>query len=88
VYFQDAWRVAQGAGPGWTWDNRNSFAAAEHEPDRRIDYIFVGHVRPEGTGRVETSRVVCDRSITGTFASDHFGLAADISDGGGSTVRA
>jgi endonuclease/exonuclease/phosphatase family metal-dependent hydrolase len=78
VYFQDAWRVAGGAGPGWTWDNRNSFAAAEHEPDRRIDYVFVGHVRPDGAGRVEAARVVCDRSLTGTFASDHFGICADI----------
>src|SRR3981081_352134 len=38
AYFQEAWRVAGGAGPGYTWDNRNSFAALDREPDGRIDY--------------------------------------------------
>lgn len=78
VYFQDAWRVAGGAGPGWTWDNRNPFAAAEHEPDRRIDYVLVGWRRGSGAGRVESARVVCDRALTGTFASDHLGLYVEL----------
>lgn len=81
VYFQDAWRVAGGAGPGWTWDNRNSFAAADREPDRRIDYVFVGwRSQPKGPGRVESARVVCDRALTGTFASDHFGLFVEVAE--------
>ncbi|MEY2567203.1 MAG: hypothetical protein QOE35_1732, partial [Actinomycetota bacterium] len=66
--------------PGFTWDNRNPFAAAEHEPDRRIDYVLVGWRRDSGAGRVESARVVCDRALTGTFASDHFGLVADITE--------
>lgn len=78
VYFQDAWRVAGGAGHGWTWDNRNPFAAAEHEPDRRIDYVLVGWRRGSGAGRVESARVVCDRALTGTFASDHLGLYVEL----------
>jgi endonuclease/exonuclease/phosphatase family metal-dependent hydrolase len=78
TYFQDAWRVAGGRGPGWTWDNRDPFADAVHEPDRRIDYIYVGWRRPSGAGRVESARVVCDRALTGTFASDHFGLLAEV----------
>ena len=80
VYYQDAWRVAGGAGPGWTWDNRNNFAAGDREPDRRIDYIFSGWRRDgaAGAGRVESARVVCNRALTGTFASDHFGLLAEI----------
>ena len=80
VYFQDAWRVAGDEGPGWTWANRNTFAAAEHEPDRRIDYVFVGWRRSGGAGLVTSAQVVCDRSLTGTFASDHFGICADIAD--------
>jgi endonuclease/exonuclease/phosphatase family metal-dependent hydrolase len=79
TYFQDAWRVAGGRGPGWTWDNRNSFAVHDQEPDRRIDYIYVGWRRDGGVGRIESARVVCDRALTGTFASDHFGLLAEIS---------
>jgi endonuclease/exonuclease/phosphatase family metal-dependent hydrolase len=77
VYYQDAWRVAGARGPGWTWDNRNPYAHTVREPDRRIDYVFVGW-RHNAKGRVESARVVCDRALTRTFASDHFGLVADI----------
>ena len=78
TYFQDAWRVAGSDGPGWTWDNRDPFAAAEHEPDRRIDYVFVGWRREGGAGRVERAEVVCGEALSGTFASDHFGVVADL----------
>lgn len=80
TYYQDAWRVAPGRGDGFTWDNRNTNAAVEREPDRRIDYIFSGWDpdRPKGAGRVAFSAVVCDRALTGAFASDHFGLFAEI----------
>ena len=69
-----------GKGDGFTWDNRNTNAAAEREPDRRIDYIFSGWdpERPKGAGRIAFSAVVCDRALTGAFASDHFGLFAEI----------
>ena len=84
VYFQDGWRVAGGGGgqaadPGWTWDNRNPFAAVALEPDRRIDYVFVGWRRDSGAGRVEACRVVCNRALGGTYASDHYGLLAELS---------
>lgn len=78
TYFQDAWRVAGGRGAGWTWDNRNPFAARAGEPDRRIDYVFVGWRKEGGAGRVLRTEVVCDVARTGTFASDHFGLLADL----------
>ena len=78
TYWQDAWRVAGGRDPGWTWDNRNPFAAAEHEPNRRIDYVFSGWRRDGGAGCVESCRVVCDRSFSGTFPTDHFGVFAEI----------
>jgi endonuclease/exonuclease/phosphatase family metal-dependent hydrolase len=77
VYYQDAWRVAGARGPGFTWDNRNPYAFTVREPDRRIDYVFVGW-RNDAKGRVESARVICDRALTGTFASDHFGLLAEI----------
>ena len=80
TYYQDAWRVAGGRGEGFTWDNRNINAAAEREPDRRIDYIFSGWRKDntKGAGRVAFACVVCDRALTGAFASDHFGLFAEI----------
>ena len=79
IYYQDAWRVAGGRGPGFTWDNRNPYAHTVREPDRRIDYVFVGW-RHDAKGRIESARVVCDRVLTTTFASDHFGLLAEIAD--------
>ncbi len=79
VYYQDAWRVAGGREPGWTWDNRNPYAHAVREPDRRIDYVFVGW-RHDAKGRVESARVICDRVLTKTFASDHFGVLAEIAN--------
>src|SRR5215211_2697244 len=51
LVFIDAWRAA-GTGPGMTWDNRNQFAAADCEPDRRIDYVLVGYPRDHGLGQV------------------------------------
>ena len=80
TYYQDAWRVAGGRGEGFTWDNRNINAAVEREPDRRIDYIFSGW-RKDGTsgaGRIAFACVACDRALTGAFASDHFGLFAEV----------
>jgi endonuclease/exonuclease/phosphatase family metal-dependent hydrolase len=79
VYYQDAWRVAGSRGPGFTWDNRNPYAHTVREPDRRIDYVFVGW-RHDAKGRVESARVVCDRVLTKTFASDHFGVYAEVAD--------
>ena len=87
TYFQEAWRVSGRREPGYTWDNRNPFAAAAFEPDRRIDYVFSGWRKAGGAGRIESTEVVCDRALTGTFASDHFGVITDISMGdAGSTV--
>jgi endonuclease/exonuclease/phosphatase family metal-dependent hydrolase len=78
TYYQDAWRVAGGREPGFTWSNENPYAAAEFEPDRRIDYVFAGWRRDDGRGRITACSVVCDRPLTGTWPSDHFGLLADI----------
>jgi endonuclease/exonuclease/phosphatase family metal-dependent hydrolase len=82
AYFQDAWRVAGKGGPGWTWDNRNRFAAYAFEPDRRIDYILVGLADSHGRGWIESVRVVMDQAHGAkgaeVFPSDHFGVLADI----------
>lgn len=80
TYWQDAWRVAGGTSAGITWSNDNPFAAQEHEPERRIDYVFVGWRREDGRGRVSACSVVCDRPLTGTWPTDHFGVLADVAD--------
>lgn len=78
VYFQDAWRVAGDSSPGFTWDNRNGFAAFMHEPNRRIDYILVGLPDSSGRGSVESVRVVLNESHHDVFPSDHFGVLAEV----------
>ncbi|MCC7075699.1 MAG: endonuclease/exonuclease/phosphatase family protein [Acidimicrobiia bacterium] len=78
VAWQDAWRAA-GSGDGLTWDNRNPFATKDHEPRRRLDYIWVGLPdQTNGRGRVLHARLVCDVPLTGTYASDHLGVMAEI----------
>lgn len=80
--FYDAWRVAGDGGPGVTWSNRNTYAAAALEPDRRIDYVLVGYpVRTRqgyGIGRIEACRVVADDERDGVWPSDHFGVYAEL----------
>jgi endonuclease/exonuclease/phosphatase family metal-dependent hydrolase len=86
VYFNDAWRVAPAlagvAGAaredGMTWSNRNPYARAVFEPDRRIDYIFTGMPRHDGVGAVEQCRVVCNEEKGGVWPSDHFGVYAEL----------
>jgi len=78
TYFQDAWEIAGGGGPGYTWDNRNRFAAYAYEPDRRIDYVLVGPPDAHGRGLVQAARLVFDRPEDDVFASDHFGLVAEL----------
>jgi len=78
AYFQDAWRVAGGGGPGHTWDNANTYAALAFEPSRRIDYVLVGLPDALGRGVVESARVVLCEPRDGVFPSDHFGLLAEV----------
>lgn len=79
--FYDAWSVAGDGGPGYTWSNRNSFAAIALEPERRIDYIFSGYpirmTEEHGIGKAEVCRIVCDDEVDGIWPSDHFGLYAE-----------
>ena len=80
VLFYDAWEVAGDGGPGITWSNRNDYARSAFEPDRRIDYIFVGYPRVDRLGRLETCRVVCDDETSGIWPTDHFGVYAEFCD--------
>jgi endonuclease/exonuclease/phosphatase family metal-dependent hydrolase len=78
TYFQDAWRIAGDGGPGYTWDNRNTYAAYMFEPNRRIDYIFVGLADMQGRGRIRSVRVVMNERSDRAFPSDHFGVLAEV----------
>lgn len=78
VYFQDAWRMTHPRDPGFTWDNRNPYAATAWDADRRIDYVLVGHAMPDGRGRVESAALAFTEPAAGVFPSDHFGLVVDV----------
>lgn len=82
VQFYDAWRIAGDGGPGYTWSNRNDYARIALEPERRLDYVFVGYpVRlgdGYGLGHVERCAVVCDDAKDGVWPSDHFGVYAEL----------
>src|SRR5205823_3022429 len=71
--FQDAWRVAGDGTGGCTWDNRNHYAAAASERDRRIDYVLVGR-----GARITSARLAFTEPAGDVFASDHFGVVVDV----------
>jgi len=70
--------MAGDGGPGFTWSKGNPYAAADLEPDRRIDYIFTGWPSRNGVGQILCCRVVCDEESEGVWPSDHFGVYAEL----------
>jgi endonuclease/exonuclease/phosphatase family metal-dependent hydrolase len=80
TYFQDAWDRFHPGEPGWTWARANPYTAklAFLEPDRRIDYIFVTPMRGNGRGTIHACEMVFREPVGQVFASDHFGLLAEV----------
>jgi endonuclease/exonuclease/phosphatase family metal-dependent hydrolase len=83
VYFADAWsygapRDSGDVAPGYTFDRKNAYAAAAHEPPRRIDYLFVrGPDRKFRGEPLSTELAFCD-ARDGVWPSDHFGVVTDL----------
>jgi endonuclease/exonuclease/phosphatase family metal-dependent hydrolase len=81
TYFQDAWDRLHPGEAGWTWARANPGTAklAFLEPDRRLDYIFVTPMRGDGRATIHSCQMVFrEPGVGDVFASDHFGLLADI----------
>ena len=78
VYFADCHAVAGDGTPGHTYARRNAHAAPAREPDRRLDYVLVRGPDRMGRGEPLAARVVLDEATNGVFASDHFGVCAEI----------
>jgi endonuclease/exonuclease/phosphatase family metal-dependent hydrolase len=81
TYYQEAWQVTAQTGLGLTADPRvNPTAAYLNVPPKRIDYVFAGDpfFRPNGAGLITHVEVCFDEPRTGVYASDHFGLMAEI----------
>jgi endonuclease/exonuclease/phosphatase family metal-dependent hydrolase len=79
--FQDAWARRHPGEAGWTWAAANPYTAplAFLQPDRRLDYIFVTPERRDGRGRIHECKIVfAEPSADGAYASDHYGLFAEV----------
>lgn len=78
IVFHDAWRNAGDGSAGFTWDNENPYAVDTLEPNRRIDYIFVGFAGPNGEGHVTQCRLTGMEDIGGVRPSDHHAVLAEL----------
>ncbi|WP_043631242.1 endonuclease/exonuclease/phosphatase family protein [Nonomuraea candida] len=81
VAYRDVWQWAHPDDPGHTFTPVNPLVRGGNWPletGRRIDYLFV---RCHGNGptlRLVNCRQIFDRPVHGVWASDHFGLVADL----------
>ena len=74
----DAWRYADPAEPGDTWDRRNPFVRATHEPSSRIDYVLVGPPGKDGAGHVVRAWRGGAEPVAGVWPSDHAAVVAEL----------
>lgn len=77
-FLRDAWTHAGDGSAGLTWTTENPYIPRWLEPERRIDYIFVGLPTQSGLGDVLSCRIVFNQSVDGVWPSDHFGLLAKL----------
>ncbi len=82
LVFHDAWEVAgqasDSSATGATWTNDNPYARLDLEPDRRIDYVFVGWPKAGGAGHVTRCSVEGLEPVDGVVGSDHLALLAEL----------
>jgi endonuclease/exonuclease/phosphatase family metal-dependent hydrolase len=78
VCYRDAWESTHPGDPGHTFTPRNPLVVNPDWPFRRIDYIFVRCAGHGPTLEVSSCARIFDRPIDGVWASDHFGLVADL----------
>lgn len=81
VCYQDAWTAVHGDDPGHTFTPDNPLVRAGEMPlerGRRIDYILV-RSGPHGPMLdVADCRLIFTEPVGGVWASDHFGVLADL----------
>jgi len=78
LFLFDAWRAAGHTEAGFTWDNINPLTHAAPQPNRRLDYVFVGNPRADGTGHVTGAWQAGAEPVDGLYGSDHFAVVAEI----------
>lgn len=72
----DAWRLAPGEGPGWTWRRENPYLGPGN-PDARIDHVLVGPGTAVGRAELVGAGPV---QVGGApvWPSDHAGVLVDL----------
>jgi endonuclease/exonuclease/phosphatase family metal-dependent hydrolase len=82
VGYQDAWELAHPNEPGHTFVGTNPLIVAESDwsriPPRRIDYVMVRCSDRGPTLRIASCERIFDTPVNGVWASDHFGVTADL----------
>ncbi len=79
VCYRDAWEKAHPDDPGDTFTPANPIVADPDWPFGRIDYVLVRCALHGGpTLGIRACERVFDQPIDGVWASDHFGLVADL----------
>ncbi|WP_158973376.1 hypothetical protein [Streptomyces griseus] len=82
VCFQDAWSTVHPGEPCPTFSSSNPLVRQGDMPEiasRRIDYIMIRCGSYGPTLRVTSCRRVLAGPVNGVYASDHYGLVADLS---------
>ena len=81
VAYRDAWAAVHGDEPGHTFTPRNPLTRAGEmslELGRRIDYVLVRCGVHGPSLDVVDCRLVFEHAVDGTWASDHFGVLAEL----------
>jgi endonuclease/exonuclease/phosphatase family metal-dependent hydrolase len=81
VCYQDAWETLHPNDPGLTFTAENPLVQAGEvftAVSRRIDYVLVRCVQHGPTLSVRSCSRVLDEPVDGVWASDHFGVVADL----------
>jgi endonuclease/exonuclease/phosphatase family metal-dependent hydrolase len=79
VCYRDAWESAHPGERGETSKTDNPLVADWDWPFKRLDYVFVRCGEHGGpTLEIKACDVVFDQPVDGVWASDHFGVVADL----------
>lgn len=84
VCYRDAWETAHPGEPGHTFTPENPTMPAGEggkwalDPGRRIDYVLIRCTDHGPTLDVRRCERLFDEAVGGVWASDHFGVAADL----------
>jgi endonuclease/exonuclease/phosphatase family metal-dependent hydrolase len=79
VCYRDAWESAHPGDPGHTFTPRNPLMRDHDWPFRRLDYVLVRCGEHGGpTLEIADCRLLFDKPLDGVWASDHFGVVAEL----------